>query len=358
MSRTEVKRLVLPFEAVTTVYEGDSEVRVYLNEITGTFEVGKRFDTAGREEAVAYREATLLKTIRHDCVVPVSEATRVDGYEQGQRVIELIMPYYEQGSIFDCFQRGEAFSVGAAVRIIGDALRGVRELHEVHGYLHRDIKSPNVFVDGQRGLIGDLGVSAPMDQNGRVPMLDNPRLWTPPESYTRGEVDVRADLYQMGIVLLEAVSGPLPYADYLIDDMTHRLQRGHRPIVNRDLRPAVWVPRGLRRVIRKATSLHPEERYDTARQMLDALRAAPLVDWRRVVDEPDYKIWEGATPQRPDRRFRVAATQRKRDGAWTVTGQQCLNAWRRARPDMVTPQLDNDAVARLFDEMVAIATNR
>lgn len=358
MSRTLLKTLTLPYESVKTLYEGDSEVRLYRNEITRSLQVGKRIDTLGLEAVVAYREATWLKRIRHPNIVPVEDVTRVDGYDPSMNVIELIMPYYERGSVFDCFERGERFTIGQAVGNISNVLTGLRELHEVHRILHRDIKSPNVLLEGNRGLLGDLGVAVPMEADGSGPALDSPRLWAPPETYVPGRADTRSDLYQVGLVLHEMASGPLPYAkepDYLIEQIAKRLQRGSRAIRGSDLEPAPWVPPALRRVIRKATARRAHQRYPSARQMLDAVRRAPFVDWRLVCDEPDRRRWEGATPQRPDRDFHVEVVRRRR-GGWVVSGRQRKTAWQRARPDQIVDQPDGDGVKACFDEMVAIAT--
>jgi eukaryotic-like serine/threonine-protein kinase len=357
-ARKLVRTLTLPYDSVRTLYEGDCEVRLYRNEITGALQVGKRLSTLGLEQTVAVREGTLLKRITHANIVDVSDVTRVDGYDPLLEVIELIMPYYERGSIFDCFERGERFSVAEAIEITSMALCGLAELHEVHGILHRDIKSPNIFLaDDGRALIGDLGVAMPLD--GEVEALDSPRLWTPPETYTLGTVDRTADLYQLGLVLHELTSGPFDYGaepKYLLDRIATRLLRGSRGVVGSDLDCRPWVPAGVRRVIRKATALSPEDRYPSARAMNDALRRARVVDWTRVVDEPDFKRWEGTTHRHPDRVYRVEATRRKR-GGWTVTARQRLNAWRRVAPDAIATELDDRSVRDLFDAAVESATS-
>jgi serine/threonine protein kinase len=61
--------------------------------------------------------------------------------------------------------------------------------------------------------LGDLGAAIPMDGDGTADVLDAPQLWTAPETYTVGRIDQRADLYSMGIVLHEVLSGPLPYEE-------------------------------------------------------------------------------------------------------------------------------------------------
>ncbi len=359
-TRTLIRTLTLPYESVRTLYVGDCEVRLYRNEITGALQVGKRLSTLGLEDTVAAREATWLKSIDHPNIVKVSDVTRVDGYDPALGVIELIMPFYERGSAFDCFERGELFSIAEAVEVASMALCGLAELHEVQGIVHRDIKSPNVFIGNEdRALIGDLGVAVPL-YDGRAEALDSPRLWTPPETYADGTIDHRADLYQVGLVLQELTSGPFDYGAqprYLLDRIATRLMRGSRGVVGADLEFAPWVPRGVRRVIRKATMLVPSDRYDSARAMNDALRNARIVDWTLVIDDPDHKRWEGTTARRPERRYRVEATRRKRDGGWRLSGLQRINAWRRVTEDAISPELQGAVIDNLFDAVVASATS-
>jgi serine/threonine protein kinase len=354
-----LRKLTLPYDNLRTLYEGDSEVRLYRNEITGVLQVGKRFDTLGLERSVAVREATLLRSIRHPHVVPVIDVVRVDGYQQGMEVIELIMPFYERGSLFDVMDSGERFPVGLAVDLAAMILLGLRELHEGREVLHRDLKLPNVFLsDTGSALVGDLGIAVPLAADGTAEPFDSPRAWTPPEAYDSGRLDVRSDIYQMGLLLLELLAGPLPYDEdrFSPEPVAVRLSRGHRGLATADLHPPPWVSPRLRAVIRKATARRPVDRFPTVRLMADALRNAPLVDWHLLIDDPDRKLWEGAVARRPGRRYQVEAVRRG-DGAWRLSSRQRLTAWRRVSPDQILRDLTGPHATRVFDEMVAIACN-
>jgi hypothetical protein len=71
--RSLIRTLTLPYESVKTLYEGDSEVRLYRNELIGELQVGKRYDTLGLESTVLVNEGQLLKRINHLQVVPVRD---------------------------------------------------------------------------------------------------------------------------------------------------------------------------------------------------------------------------------------------------------------------------------------------
>jgi eukaryotic-like serine/threonine-protein kinase len=362
MSRTLLHTLTLPYESLRTTYGGNSEVRVYRNEITKELQVGKRIDTLGLEDAVATREATLLKQIRHPNVVPVLDVAEVSGYPAPMRTIELIMDWYPRGSLFDAFERGERLSIGDARRHASAALLGLAELHDSYRILHRDLKSPNVFLtdDGSLVKVGDLGIAVPMEDDGSAEAYRSAQLFSAPETFVTGRVSVRSDIYQMGLILLELASGPMPYAENPLDEIAARLHRGRPGPRRRDLSLGPYVPRRMRTVIRKATCVDPAGRYGSAREMHDALAAVPLVDWVLTVDEHDRRVWEGRAANLPNRRFRVEAARARRGDGWRLTGQQYVSRWQRLTglPDQIVPSLETTAAIGFFDAIVAMATNR
>ena len=360
MSRELLRELRLPFESLRTIYAGGSEVRVYRNTVTGLTEVGKRVDTFGLEGAMVVEEATRLSRIRHDHLVPVNSVAEVSGHDPLLRVIEMVMPYYELGSVTDALIRGDAFGPAAARDITVAALLGLAELHDAERMIHRDFKSPNALLTGDARLarVSDLGVAAPMADDGTVEPYANAQLFSPPEAFVRERIDRRADLYAAGLMLHELVSGPLPWDAYGALEMTQRLGRGKPAVLPRHLVAAPWVPAGLRTVIRKATQALPEKRYPTAGTMIDALARSAIVDWRPVdQDTVGSGQWVGASVNRPDREYRVTVTPGKRAG-WRLTGEQQVNRWQRVLEDQIVAAPRGRDVTGFFDQMVAIATSR
>lgn len=362
--RAFIRKLELPYESMRTIYEGDSEVRLYRNELTDELQVGKRFDILGVESAVAVKEGALLRQIDHRNITPVFDVVRVTDFPKPMQVVEIIMPYYERGSLYDSFKTGQRFSISAAINGVIGALHGLSELHDVRGILHRDIKSPNLLIDGDgRFRVSDLGVAVEMSQGGGAEALPQARLYSPPESLTTQRVDRRSDLYQLGMVLHELVSGPLPYGDpsFRIEAVARRLEQGRRGVPPRFLQHAPWVPPRLRTVINKALAEDPSARYLHAKAMVDALAAIPYVDWQLVVDESEFKRWEGSTVHAPDRRFAVTAKflppkqGRKRVG-WRLSGYQQITVPRKILPDELVNELAQ--AASFFDKIVVIATRR
>jgi serine/threonine protein kinase len=359
MTSSVVRVLTLPFEALRTIYEGGCEVRLYRNEVTGHLEVGKRVDTLGLDGSMLVREAEWLSRIRHDNLVPVHSVAVVDGYEPPMQVVEMVMPYYERGSVADALDRGERFSVAEARDHVLAALRGVGQLHEVEHVLHRDLKSPNVLLTGDARLarVADLGVAAPMDADGSAEAYPNAQLYSPPEAFTTRRVDRRSDIYAVGLLLFEMVNGPLPYADY--DDrlvMAERLGRGQPAPFPRHLRPGPFVPKGMRRLLGKALSPDPNRRPATAASMASQLSRIPMVDWAVVDQDATGTVWEGRSAARTDRVFRVEATAKA--NGMLLRGQQQVHARQRILPDQLVADLADPSAKEFFDQIVVIATSR
>jgi serine/threonine protein kinase len=355
--RNLVEILTLPFKSAQTLYEGSSEVRRYVNEITGVQQIGKRVSKIGLEDALGFKEAQLLQSIRHDHIVPVYDVAVVSEPKQDplMTIIEMIMPFYERGSVFDALvKNGETFTIGQAVGLTRDFLLGLDELHEKYRLLHRDIKSANVFIDEKgRGRIGDLGVAMPMEADGSADGFQGMQLFTPPETLCKQRADRYTDIYGIGLVLHELLSGPLPYQEYDYSLLQRRLEKGQRPVKDEHLVPQAHVPPRLRTVITKALARNPSDRYATARAMIDALGKARFIDWRRL----DNGTWEGAVPDSPEVRYQVSATKMRRPEKWRLTGKKYVHDWRRCVEDHDVTDLADKSVRDFFDQLVTHATS-
>ncbi len=237
-------------------------------------------------------------------------------------------------------------------------LRGLGHLHEVHGILHRDVKSPNLILsdDGSLLKVGDLGVAVRMAQDGTGPPFDEAHPYIPPETYIRRRVARNSDIYGLGLVLLEMVGEPLPYGEYSKDLLARRLENGQRGPRPRDLVLGPHVPGHLRRIINKAIARDPEKRFRTAAEMNNELSRVRLIDWRVVSRDQTMIIWEGTSVQNPSRGYRVEANRSRRGSGWRLAGLQRVNVWRRAVPDVVVGDLADPAVAGVFETLLSLAT--
>ena len=245
------------------------------------------------------REARAIASIDHSNIVKVYDVGR-DG-ESVYMVIERL----EGRSLADVVGRG-ALDPAKAVRLILPAIRAVASAHR-HEIVHRDLKPDNLFLcddpeggepiikvldfgicqvsfDGQEK--SDIRTSGPrprLTQPGHL--LGTPEFMSPEQVAGRIDIDLRCDIYALGVVLYEALTGQLPFDGEDVTEIIGQIARGKpRPI--RRLRPE--VPRGLERVVMRALAKQPEDRWQDADAFADALLpfATPPKRTRAVASAP------------------------------------------------------------------------
>ena len=223
--------------------------------------------------AAYFEEAHAMFAANHANVVPVLYAgtTATD--------ICIAMPHYSKGSLADLLTTGP-LTVADVVRLGQDVLAGLAHIH-IAGYVHFDVKPSNVLLSHtRRGLIADFGQSRAIGPGGTISVPSLYWSCVPPEAY-RGTVTLLADVYQAGLLLYRAVNGEADWNAQVaasaakIDDL---IKRGRFPNRKRFL---PHVPDRLRRVIRKALSIDPKGRFQSATEFADDLgQVAPPLNWR------------------------------------------------------------------------------
>ncbi|MBO9309771.1 MAG: protein kinase [Chloroflexi bacterium] len=144
------------------------------------------------------------------------------------------------------------------------------------GLIHRDIKPANIYVTHEDTIkIMDFGLAIPLDGSQKRLTAHGSIIGTPaylsPEQAQGKPLDQRTDLYSLGVVLYEMVTGRLPFdADDITSILIQQVTKAPQP-------PSQLVkdlPRGLEAVILKALAKQPEQRFATALEMAAALEAA------------------------------------------------------------------------------------
>lgn len=143
-----------------------------------------------------------------------------------------------------------------------------------HGVVHRDIKPSNILLDGNWALLTDFGVAQASGFATRLTDTGK-SIGTPaymaPEQARGDQVDQRADIYALGIILYEMLTNTLPHdADTPLGILLKRTTEP--PSSPRRLNPA--IPERLEQVVMRALAANPEDRFDTAEHFALALKAA------------------------------------------------------------------------------------
>lgn len=202
------------------------------------------FATAEGAEAFL-REAQMMGSVRHKNVVVIYRPGEGKGLQY--YVMELV-----NGPTLERRLEAGPIPPKEVVRIGSDLLRGLQEIHRL-GFVHRDIKPSNVFVLSDVALISDFGIARP-----RTDTADDSeaRKGTPeymaPEQVEGGPITPRTDIYSLGVVLYEAVSGRR------FHEQGERVARS-------------GVSRDLTRVLQRATAKKPDERWPDASAFQSAL---------------------------------------------------------------------------------------
>lgn len=274
--------------------------------------VQKTVSLLGLDDAASYSEPELLNRLRHDHLAEVWEAQwDPDPAMNHVKAVTFVMPYYEGGSVLRALTDGHRFSIGEAIGIACGVLDALHYLHVDERLLHRDVKPANVLLDADRRYpyLADLGSAAPMSAQNDAEARSGTPLYHPPES-RNGRYTVQGELYSCGMVLLECLNGPLPYANLDYDAIARRLAAGHRAVPARLLAPGPQVPPQVRHLVKRMIDIDPRRRPKSALLAQRTLQNAVHMDWRERT-EGGARLWEGRWPpaDRPGqgRRYEVRA---------------------------------------------------
>jgi serine/threonine protein kinase len=211
------------------------------------------------------REARALAKLSHPNLVHIYHVGQKEG------LYYFAMEYVRGRSLFGMVRGSGALTVAEFLRISGQTLAALHKIHSV-GMTHRDVKSSNVIIedDTGRAVLMDFGLAKERSTPESEPALTSAGvvLGTPeymsPEQCEGREVDARSDIYSMGIMAYEMLTGEMPFTGKSAIAVL-RQQVDSPPPSLLEKRPE--VPRELDRVLAKALAKVPDERYGSAAEM-------------------------------------------------------------------------------------------
>jgi serine/threonine-protein kinase len=212
------------------------------------------------------REARHTAKLAHPNIMAVFDQGHVDG------TLYLVMEYLPGMTLRELLNDYGTLTVEQALDISSAVLQGLGVAHR-EGILHRDVKPENVIlVNDGRIKIGDFGLARPVNNaTDTGKSLLGTVAYIAPELLTRTQADNRSDLYSVGIMLYEMLTGKQPFVGET--PMQIAVQHAQQPMpFASDLNPT--VSRGIDDVIQWSTQKNPNDRPRDARAMLDALRVA------------------------------------------------------------------------------------
>ncbi len=228
------------------------------------------------------REIHLCARLQHPHIVAV--------YDSGERDGQLwfTMPYIEGETLRARLAREKQLPMEDALRIAGEVADALHYAHE-HGVIHRDIKPENILLSGSHALVADFGIARAFssDLDARLTAsgisVGTPQYMSPEQAMAERDLDPRTDVYSLGCVLYEMLTGEAPYTGP--NPQAVLAKRLSEPIPH--VRTGRDVPLALEQVVNRALARAPADRFRTAADLAAALRAdQPPRRSRRVIVTP------------------------------------------------------------------------
>ncbi len=225
---------------------------------------------AGPDELARFRtEALAVGRLDHPHVV------RVFAFGEERDCPFFVMEYLSGGSLAHLLREGP-LEVRRAAELVRQVARGVQAAHEA-GVLHRDLKPGNILLDAEgNARVADFGLAKLLDEDAgqtfSAAMLGTPAYMSPEQAAGRArEVDRAADVWALGVLLYECLTGKVPFRGASREGTLH-LIRTAAPTPPR--RHRAEVPPGLQAICLKCLEKEPGQRYQAAADL-----AADLGAW-------------------------------------------------------------------------------
>ncbi|MDX1995560.1 MAG: protein kinase [bacterium] len=245
------------YRATQTSMHRDVAIKIMSPELSGSEEFISRFE----------REAQFFAALQHPHILPV-----IDFGESGENIF-IVMRLVEGGSLDERLRKGP-LSLAQTVRMVGQIGSALTFAHN-KGVVHRDLKPNNVLLDEYDNCyLTDFGLAKMAQGTTRLTRTDaimGTPTYMAPEQWTGQDVDARTDIYALGVMTYEMITGRLPFEG----DTSYVLMYKHMneaPIAPSQHREN--LPYAVEDVLLRALAKEPGDRFQSAEAMANALRDA------------------------------------------------------------------------------------
>lgn len=212
------------------------------------------------------REARIVAKLEHPNIVPVYDFSEHHGEPY------LVMRYVK-GDTLKAEINGEAFPIEKILRIMEPVCSALSYAHK-QGILHRDIKPSNIMIAEEGNVfLTDFGLARMMELGestlSQDMMVGTPQYISPEQAQGQKDIDGRADIYALGVVLFEMLTGSVPYSADTPFAIIH--DHIYKPLpLPRSLNPD--IDEKVEKVVLRALAKNPEDRYDNMDDFWEALK--------------------------------------------------------------------------------------
>jgi len=218
------------------------------------------------------REIEIAAQLSHPHILPLHDSGEAKG------ILYYVMPYVEGESLRERLDRVGKLSVAEAVRLTDEIASALSYAHE-QGIVHRDVKPENIMLSGGRAVVADFGIGRAVTAAGGDRLtgtgfaVGTPAYMSPEQAYGDA-VDGRSDVYALGCVAYEMVSGRAPFEADTPQALFAKQVAGTIPSLRaRD--PA--IPLFVERAVERALAKQPADGFQTASEFAEALTTEMVV---------------------------------------------------------------------------------
>ena len=215
-------------------------------------------------------EIRLTARLDHPHILTLIDSGEADG------LLFYVLPYVRGESLRARLDHEKQLPLDEAVRLVRQVAAALAYAHS-HAVVHRDIKPENILLHEGEAVVTDFGIALALRQAGGTRLtesglsLGTPQYMSPEQATGDRELDARSDVYSLGAVLYELLTGDPPHAGATVQAVIAKLLT-EKPTSLRTLRNT--VPEALEKAVFKALSKVPADRYTGAGKFGDAIAAA------------------------------------------------------------------------------------
>jgi serine/threonine-protein kinase len=244
-------------------------------------------------------EIKTTANLQHPHILPLHDSGEAGGF------LFYVMPYIEGETLRDHLDREKQLPVEDAVRIAGEVADALDYAHR-QGVIHRDIKPENILLHDGRAVVADFGIALAASKGGATRMtetgmsLGTPQYMSPEQAMGEREITARSDVYALGAVLYEMLSGDPPFSGSTAQAIVARVvtESPRSLTVQRHT-----IPRHVEQAVLKSLEKLPADRFATAAEFSQALKdthftsatGVEMVDAQTAHPAPsgirDWRLW-------------------------------------------------------------------
>ena len=228
------------------------------------------------------QEITTTAALQHPHILPLFDSGTADGF------LFYVMPYIQGETLREKLNREAQLGVDEAVRIARDVADALDYAHR-NGVIHRDIKPENILLHDGRPMVADFGIALAVSAaaGGRMTetglSLGTPHYMSPEQATAEKEITARSDVYSVGSVLYEMLTGNPPFTGAIAQQIIMKIITEPAEPVTKYRKS---VPHNVAAAVAKSLEKLPADRFESAKAFAEALGNTAYTNLRGTADAP------------------------------------------------------------------------